>query len=52
VALSGTIPKAWRFQIAGIAKLAAVEGGDVTSDPLGAVIQANPGEKRLRLTVA
>jgi alpha-D-xyloside xylohydrolase len=52
VALSGTIPKAWRFQIAGIAKLAAVEGGDVTSDPLGAMIQAKPGEKRLRLTVA
>jgi alpha-D-xyloside xylohydrolase len=52
VALSGTIPKAWRFQIAGIAKFAAVEGGDVTSDPLGAVIQAKPGEKRLRLTVA
>ena len=48
---SGTAGRKWRLQLAGIAAVAAVEGGTVTADPAGAMITPKRGARLLRITL-
>jgi alpha-D-xyloside xylohydrolase len=51
-ALSGQSPGGWRLQLAGVKAVAGVEGGVLSSDPLGAIVTASSPETRmLRLTL-